>query len=315
MIGDQDFDVIILEFPLSNVDDFGTLLRRIRNRFPSATIIYLQIFLIALIVLYQGKSLHDHILSLGIKSPNEPRFVEAIRQMNEGDMQFPAPWYIDDAHHNAVKSVGGYVLQFPQFSGNIKEFILENVKYYGSAQRPLDFVHPSTLGHKVIAEKLNLAISEFSVRDQGHSISGQWTGGKDRCISWFSDGNVTSDVTMVENLNLVNIVSDNGGKWALEVDREGGKIAVMCTFPQCRIYLPYMAKGPKKDYPRVLASINDFEPVLVDPSILGNHVRQIAYLGTVNSGDVTLSIMSVPEDVNSTLMFRFTGIIMTPTLY
>jgi hypothetical protein len=77
-----------------------------------------------------------------------------------------------------------------------------------------------------------------------------------------------------------------------------------------------MAKGPSRDYPKVLISVNDEDPILVDPHIPNYHVRQMVHAGTARKpGVVSVSVKPIPEDKNSKYRFRIIGIITTPITY
>jgi hypothetical protein len=132
-------------------------------------------------------------------------------------------------------SVGGYVLEFPSFRGDIKDFILWNAKYYGRNIHSSDFVNPKLLGHQVIAEKIHSLVFETISRHQLESNTlGIWSGGKDRCTSLYSYATITDDIHHFTNMNLVNFNSGlpwkSGSKWALEVDQNGGSFILLCHF-------------------------------------------------------------------------------------
>ncbi len=320
MIGDQVFDVIILEFspysgPLASY--FDRLARRIRARFPAAVIIYLPVYMLLNDVVYQKKSLQNYIMSVGVQSPKGLAFVPTIRNLPDSDLSFPSSAYSINSYVETVKDIGGYMIEFPSFHNDIKSFVIDNAKHYTSDHRPWDFVHPSASGHQVIAQKIRHKLSEiYAKRPPSKTDSiGTWLGGKDRCISWFSGGNVTDSIRGITEMELVNFTPEKGdGKWALEVNRNGGSLSVDCLFPNCNIYISYMAKGPSTDYPRVLVSVDGNDPQLVEPYLGNFHLRQIALAGTARlPGVVSVSVKPIPEDVNSLYRFRITGIITTPS--
>jgi hypothetical protein len=332
MIGtEQVFDVIILEYsPFRGAPhrDFERLAHRLRARFPHAIMIYLPIYMLLHDVSYQKQGLQGYLQqSLGMESPKGPHFAQTIRSLEEKDLQFPCESYNMDLYRKTLHDIQGHMVEFPDFQPpSVKNFILDNAQYYTSARRPWDFVHPSVLGHQVIAHKLRqrikhaLAITSRDRQQQQQqlddsSLLGEWLGGKDRCVSWFSGGNVTDSVIRYANMDLVNFTPDGSdGKWALEVDRTGGRLSIECPFPHCNIYISYMAKGPEYDYPKVLMSMNNQEPLLVDPYLGKFHVRQIVHLGTIElPGMVTVFIKPIPEDRESPVRFRITGVITTPT--
>lgn len=324
MIGDKIFDVIILEFSPYHgppYDDFVRLIKRIRARFPSSIIIFLPLYMILYDVSYQGKDLFQYIRQQRLVSSRTPEFTALIHNLNETELSYPDKSYATDKYRETVDSVGGYILEFPSFHGDIKDFILWNIKFFGSDDTPWDFVHPSALGHQVIAEQIRHLVQDVvKNRPLQTTDVGVWAGGEDRCTSWYSDANLTDDIKYVTDMNLVNFNSglpwEPGTKWALEVDRRGGSFTVLCHFPHCNIYLSYMAKGPAREYPRVLVSLGDKEPKLVDPYIGNFHLRQLAFVGTADfNGLTTVVVKPIPEDMDSALGFRITGVVTTPTAH
>ncbi len=324
MIGDEVFDLIILEFSPyeSQHEDFARLTRRLRDRFPAAIIIFLPVYMLLYDVVYQQKDLNQFIRQTGLSSPRSPEFVDIIRNLNDLELSYPISSYAVDVYRNTVDSVGGYVIEFPEFQGDIKDFILWNAKYYGRDADPWDMVHPSVLGHQIIAEKIKVKVFDIMSHrpPPDFNVLGVWSGGKDKCTSWYSSANITEEIQNVANMNLVNFNSELGwdsrSKWALEVDQNGGSLSVLCQFPHCNIYLSYMAKGPERVYPRVLVSVGDNEPKLLDPHLSSYHLRQMAYVGTmINAGLSTIAVKPIPDDLSAPLRFRITGVITTPTTY
>jgi hypothetical protein len=315
MIGEQMYDVIILEFSpfIAHHEDFDRLARRLRARFPSAVIIYLPIYMLLMDVMYQNRNLLKHLMSVGITSPDDPGFATTVQSLNESELTFPTSSYSIRAYRNTISSIRGHVVEFPTPHKNIKRFILDNAKYYANEKTPWDFVHPSKLGHQVIAEQIRKAISKAVTSRPPKRKVGDWLGGKDHCVSWFSNVNTTENIPKFTNMEMV----DTGeGKWALEVDRKGGSLEVICLFPNCNIYVSYMAKRPSRYYPRALLSVNDQDPVLVDPYIAKFHLRRIVPVGSVTlPGRVTVWVKPLPEDATSPQRFRITGVITTPSNY
>jgi hypothetical protein len=237
----------------------------------------------------------------------------------DSELSFGAAYAIDQ-YKKTVQDIGAHMIEFPSLIDNdIKSFVIDNVKYYTGKHQPWDFVHPSALGHQVIAQKIRHTLSEiYTKRPPTPMILGTWLGGQDRCISWFSGGNLTDGIRSVTEMDLVNFIprAHVDGKWSLEVNQKGGSLSLDCLFPNCNIYISYMAKGPSRDYPKVLISVNDEDPILVDPHIPNYHVRQMVHAGTARKpGVVSVSVKPIPEDKNSKYRFRITGIITTPITY
>lgn len=320
MIGGSVFDVIILEFsPYSGpmLDDFTRLIKRLRERFPDATIIFLPMYMPLMDVQYKKRAIFDYILTQQIKTPKDPHFEELIRDLEDSDLVFPPQSYALKEYFEAVRAQDGHVVEFPVFTGDVKQFILENLNYFGSDAKPWDFIHPSALGHMMIAATIRDKLVEIYSQPRPILSNGvgRWLGGQDRCISWFPNGNITSEIRELRHMEMVNFM-ESDGKWALEVGKHGGTFNLLCPFDHCNVYISYMAKGPEREYPRVTVTINGMHPTLIDP-LLGNfHLRQIAHVGTADHhGVVTVSVKPLREDENVLHGFRLTGVIRTPTVH
>lgn len=319
MVGDEQvFDVIILEFsPFGGPQhtDFDRLARRVRARFPTAIIIYLPIYMLLNDVSYQQESLIDYLRGVGVQSPKGLAFNPTIRHLVVSDMMFPPHGYRIADYEKTVNDIGGHIIEFPSRNQDLKSFVIDNVKYYTNEYQPWDFVHPSALGHQEIARRIRHKVMEvLSQQPPGINTGtvGRWLGGKDRCMSWFSGGNITEGITRIDKMALVNFSPGQGdGKWALEVAPHGGSLSVECLFPNCNIYISYMTKGPDREYPRVSLSLHHQEPRFVDPIGIKYHLRQMVHVGTLAApGIATVTVK--PHDY-TTHRFRITGVITSPT--
>lgn len=318
------FDVVILEFSPyggQRYKDFDRLARRARARFPSAIIIYLPIYMLLADVSYQEKHLLDFVLSLGVSSPKDHSvFNRIIRHLTESDMAFPQQDYKLADYERTMVDIGGHVIEFPTVNRDLKSFVIDNVQYYGHEGDQWDFIHPSALGHELIARMIRSKVLELQSKQPFHvnnAAVGSWLEGKDRCMSWFADGNVTEDIQRITNMSLANFAPwQGGGKWALEVAPQGGSLSVECLFSHCNIYVSYMSKGPEKDYPRVSLSLSlhDNKITTLDPhddSTIKLHVRQMVHVGTVSKPGI-VTVLIQPQEVTKH-GFRITGIITSPT--
>jgi hypothetical protein len=337
MIGDEQvFDAIILEFspyrgePYKN---FELLVKRIRARFPSAILIWLFLPMPLHDIYYRGTVAMNYIESLKLTSQDDPMFATTVRNLT--NFLTWNPINSIEMYNATIHSVGGFTVVSPvTLYENFTDYILDNAKYFGNKGNPWDFVHPNALGHQRIADQLRESIQQhLSMRPPlllpPHML-GEWLmgGGKDACISWYLDANAAKEMN-VTGMTLSRFPAgrsaglDRGWKWALEVDRMGGTMSVDCSkyHSSCNIYLPYMAYGPNKIYPRVAISVQgrgypNVTTVMVNPHIPVYHCRKTVYVGTVHhSTRANVTVIPLPEDANATKgRFRITGIIVTPFL-
>jgi hypothetical protein len=327
MIGDQVFDVIILEFcPFRGKEhqDFERLAKRLRARFPSAVMIYLLMPMPLNDVLYQGNNMQQYLQSIQLPSKADAMFEPIIKNLS--NVMVWNPRNDVDAYNRTITSVGGVTVVFPNLYDNITDFILLNAKYFGDGANPWDFVHPNALGHQLAADAIRQKVLEI-LNDRPlmtPTVVGKALSAQESCISWFQDPKQAKVLVQVTNMYMTNYPTgylgrwEKGRKWSLEVDPTGGSLSIQCStfLPSCHIYLSYMATM-SGFYPKVVVSVNDEhhtkQTTLIDPLLEAFHLRQIAYVGAVHDTPIAnVTVIPVPEDANRTKRrFRIAGIILT----
>lgn len=321
MIGDDEvFDVIILEFtPAGGVylTDFTRLAKRVRARFPDAIIIYLPIFWILHEVLYKDESIFKHLFSLAITSQDDPAFERFINSLPDSDLRQldRREYHHIDSYRETLKSINGHMIEFPALEGeDLRKHVLENAKYIGNPSFPLDDNHPSLLGHQRIAQLIQQLLGRLPLPVPSNAQVGEWLGGKDSCISWFSNGKAGQDNDLeVTNMNLNPFAHES--KWAWEVAQEGGTISVNCRDPPCDVYLGHMASTHIENYPRAQLKMRN-ETTIVSPLVFADSpqmVNVISRVGTLTAaGKTTISITPFPERAANP--FRVTGLLLAPVV-
>jgi hypothetical protein len=322
MVGDDEvFDVIILEFtPAGGFyhTDFERLARRVRARFPSAVIIYLPIFWVLHEVHYKDEALYSHLVAQGIKSPSDPAFEQFVSGLPDSELTHVdrTSFHSLDLYEETLRSIGGHMIKFPAFEGgDLKRYVLDNVKYIGSPAYPMDDNHPSTLGHRRIAEMIRKLLQEVPLPSPSHSVVGGWLGGKDSCVSWFSSGNAKNEGDIGVSNMTMNPIAHEGDKWAWEVAKDGGTITVNCRSPPCDVYIGHMASTHRENYPTVALEMNN-EKLILSPVVdapFPQNLNVIFRVGRLHtSGKAYLDV--TPLTNNAALPFRITGVIVSPAL-
>jgi hypothetical protein len=322
MVGDDEvFDVIILEFtPAGGFyhTDFERLARRVRARFPSAVIIYLPIFWVLHEVHYKDEALYSHLVAQGIKSPSDPAFEQFVSGLPDSELTHVdrTSFHSLDLYEETLRSIGGHMIKFPAFEGgDLKRYVLDNVKYIGSPAYPMDDNHPSTLGHRRIAEMIRKLLQEVPLPSPSHVVVGGWLGGKDSCVSWFSSGNAKNEGDIGVSNMTMNPIAHEGDKWAWEVAKDGGTITVNCRSPPCDVYIGHMASTHYENYPKVTFEMKN-ETTIVNPLISApfpQHVSLISRIGRLHTpGKATLIVRPFLDKVFQP--FRITGVLVSPAL-
>jgi hypothetical protein len=323
MVGDdQVFDVVILEFtPAGDFyhADFERLAKRVRARFPLAVIIYVPIFWVLHEVHYNNEEIFKHLAEQGIKSPSDPAFEQFINGLPDSELTHldRKIFHSIDLYEETVKSIDGHMIKFPAYDGgDLKRYVLDNVKYIGSQAYPMDDNHPSTLGHQRIAELIQKQLLETPPRTSpSKDVVGEWIGGKDTCISWFNNGTVGSEGDILVSNMTMNPGAHEGDKWAWEVAKEGGTITVNCRSPPCDVYIGHMASTHRANFPKVSVEMNS-ETSIVSPFVVADSPLDMSVIFRVGrlhtSGKATVDV--TPLSKRALLPFRITGVLISPAL-
>jgi len=298
MVGESVYDVIIIEYLYRAYDGVIPLAQRLRQRFPDATIIFLQIFDPKL-TLFKKFSFDLWLSSLGVNEKS-PKALQELEKTSKNDWAVNIR-YIDECRSFAeegAKKVNGYVLQGPPFPTSryddidAKDLLINTTSLYGS-----DWFHLSKTGHEVVAQ----GIKEFlhTIKLKPTKSLGSWGEG-DSCHNWFHTGDFNLDHSA--GITMEKIKSD---KFAAKIPRQGGYLVVENPFDTPReLVLIYMTTGPKTSiYPKTLVSIycNNrncldglYEPVTINPISDGYnfpvHVASSQNIGKVQPGNSTVYI-------------------------
>mmetsp|Transcript_14296 Transcript_14296/g.22325 ORF Transcript_14296/g.22325 Transcript_14296/m.22325 type:complete len:422 (+) Transcript_14296:88-1353(+) len=284
----KEYDVIILEYSMSGIKGLEMLLERIRRRYPSALIIYVDVYssespgwsncighncrtsvetqmgLEALVKAYTG-----HFLTL--PRPTDP--------MNYRDS---APYFEDDNESELGAAGHTWIAQ------HIKQ-ILE----------PLVHSEYSLLGIRTTEEFVN-----------GHPKPGDWLGG-DSCQNWLSSGNITEDSMELQGGNMYEFVPT---KFAYEITVEG-HISLNTEHFEGNTQLLFIFMAKEKNYPFLDVRIDDTQtPFTIDPwnkHWHHEHTTAMQSVGVISPGRHEIDLWTKPRGDRYTYWypFRLTGVI------
>jgi len=297
LVGDKTYDVIMLEFFDEVTTGLKQLAQRLRQRFPHATIIFIQLMYPGLLLYRDEISMYEWLEEKGfpIMERVGMKLREELKATSSSDwkgLNKDAVLYKRAYVEDVATSVGGYILKGPPVPienfDNIdtKEWLLSTMDYFSA-----DWYHPSEKTHIAIAKAVKEFLKNNSARRSDEV--GTWGAG-DLCHKWFSDGNV--NIPFSDGVTLEQF---KPGKYALQFPSTGGNLFITNPFEQPRsLVLSYMETGPTTTiYPKTQVKINDSNnnPVVIEPVCntysFPVHVTSTANVGIVSPGENIVSIM------------------------
>eukprot|EP00586_Coscinodiscus_wailesii_P003547 CAMPEP_0172489462 /NCGR_PEP_ID=MMETSP1066-20121228/19481_1 /TAXON_ID=671091 /ORGANISM="Coscinodiscus wailesii, Strain CCMP2513" /LENGTH=396 /DNA_ID=CAMNT_0013257353 /DNA_START=253 /DNA_END=1443 /DNA_ORIENTATION=- len=312
MVGDEVFDVIILEFHV--VLNFGlrTLTKRLRERFPDAIIIILREWFPQSITDKNGVTAHEWVEKrFGKKKDiNDLKMHEAFRK-SAGTWSWPA----QDKQRNQIQNeiareFDAYILAMPKPQDPRNWVSLSNL--FSN-----DFLHKSKKGHEEVAKRVQNLVKSLNVPANPKIV--RWSS-FDSCNTWFETGKVSDNVRTSPIFKMMSFPGSE--KFALEFGGEKGSNGTISVLNKSKkkwmkVYLSYMVTAPAPSkYPKMKVSIfkSDQPPVILDqvgPGYYGNmpvHVHVIKQIGMLQPGRTVLEFEQL-EDAE--WPFRFVSVALT----
>jgi hypothetical protein len=279
IVGDKNiYDVIVLEFSSSSSNSnngLALLAERIRQRFPSATIILVQLWSPSQFVTTTVPVTdNDNATSRSLISWNTWRSTHDNIALDSSTLESALQDYQwqfqDDAQQDSVlqtvaESVHGHIVRLPRndnaqlalatankwfFEIQHDRTNIDNQKSSGEARErlPRDYEYAlSPRGHKVLAEQIMQVVHGQDIlrvdslqQQQQRNIVGTWGSG-DQCQLWYETGNGTP--RRYSKLLLRKFSTSRNDKYALEVPTtgNGGSLTISNPFDDERtVYLTYM---------------------------------------------------------------------------
>lgn len=258
MLGDDEFDVIILEYYMHAHQGLRTIAQRLRERFPDAIIVMTRFWGPARFIQKStGKNLVSWASDEGFGETfmHEKEFHDLFLEKEGDNMD---DWYFwagnrdqKEIQEAAAKEVGAYMVKLP-FSdhpggpGGWLEI--------GDKMLAFDSFHLSKEGHQYLADAVKEIVDRVGVPKKRNV--GQFSS-IDQCYNWLGDGIISKDLKIGPNGRIVKM--PNTEKYALEFDRDnvdGGNWITIenQSEEEMEIAVGYMTTGPPPSkYPRVEA--------------------------------------------------------------
>jgi len=321
IVGNELYDVVTIEFTTFD-ESYAILARRLRRRFPYATIVFVQLWnpthvtytvanrtTIDLPTWMRDRknlSLHSIELPMSIleadpetkwsvvihrNEQDEARLRRSMAEVNASLVPLPTPTSTDFA--------------FPQNLRGFFEYFREEATH-----------HLSKNGHAAIAEGVKRAVNAQAILNTYQAerdATGSWGSG-DRCNLWYFNGQYEEASTGASRLGFSHSGSEH--KHALEFRRYGeGTLKVTNPFSEDRLlYLTYMTASDEEDnkiYPRTRVRLNGRPSVLVDPFHDGEggpatqrHLTRTSAVGIIPPGETVVHLDPQEQSLHH---FRLVG--------
>jgi hypothetical protein len=285
----------MMDFLQNGTKGFPLLLKRLRQRFPSAIIIYVKLFSV------KSNAMEEGTGKMMAKLGDNPDVNWVWRQGDDDD--FNREWHAQI--ENLVREAGGYVYDFPR-PESPKTCITE--QWFAP-----DFRHLSARGHEILANDLMRYLGLDGKRDkveQRPKTVGTWMGG-DQCYNWFMSGNIPLPYQGAEKVDMLKKMP-NDEKWVLSVSSGGMSIEFDSKFnTPVPLGVGYLSRQVPATYPKAQVVVNQdvTNAVVVDPTINYKqktaHVTSFYHVGTAMPGHNVLSITPLPPQIAP---FRVVGI-------
>lgn len=320
----KNVDVILLEFYLLGGNGLPILSRRLKQLYPNALFIILQIWYPQLIGVhgvsgeYRGdlkswaKQVHD------IEALDDVRLLQVMKQAsdtNEYSFQWSSFQRSEQIEQASVELVNGMLYQLPKPIDPI-----DAVEQYQTLFSSRDWHHLNEKGHGFVAQEVYTLIesainekknySDFNaVSDNIEPMSAAAANEKyipsDVCYDWFQTG--TCELQYDSNLQMETIVNNTAiKKFGLSFPlQQSSSFHVVNPHPteEMELYLRYMVTGPApSDYPKTSVAINGvitLPEIDVDQHIKYSHFTHVAaasHVGTVIPGDNVITLTPLEPD-------------------
>jgi len=329
MIGEEVFDVIVLEYFCRGPEGLMTFASRIRERFPNAVIIMIKLWSPFQLRDYSKNiNVGDFAFDVGFQNDyiHDPNFREAILAYGADKFKYQYADPEDELTNlffTVAKKIGAHVVYMPLSD---KADGLGGWLELGDKLLANDSFHLSSKGHEDIANQINSIVDRVGTPKD--TVLGKFNG-IDHCYNWFESGVIGEGLEYSAN-GIIDKMK-NTEKYVLSfynenVNQEGivqgsGWIKISnLSESKMDFFLGYMTTGPSPSkYPRVqvVRSSKFGSKYILEPESLGwgdkhVHIARIEYIGELNPGAKDEIITFKPLE-ETEYPFRLVAVIITPT--
>lgn len=323
MIGDQEFDVIVLEYFMKSHEGLVAFGLRLRERFPNAIIVITGIWgLHQFVDKESDTNLLDWARDQGYGKDfiHDPKFKEAILDHGVEKWEYRPGTIEGKDHKAAAEIIGAHVVKLPfnLYAEGPGGWIARGDSYLSD-----DSFHLSEKGHEVLASEIKELVQRIGVPKNTELGSFR---GMDYCNSWFETGKMDyGNIEHSPNFEMKKM--ENTEKYVLSLDTENesqdedfGWIRIgNPTDTVMDVFITYMTTGPPPSkYPQIEVSRTnrDTQKYNLDPNSIGFddkevHVARLAYIGKMYAGAKEEQINFRPLETTE-YPFRLVSVALTP---
>lgn len=309
--GRQRFDVILLEFSLGGHDGLDLLLKRLRLRYPRATIIYVHLYsLLTDVVDVDGHTPQELLEG----KPDEEKIPDMSKDYHWGYGERISNAMYSDLK-TLLKKYSGHMFSLPRPSD-----VTESLYLFSP-----DWHHLSQEGHNIVAEGIMTILKELNDmkstsdadsdsnaspdldKDDNWDSSFGTVDNRDQCSVWFSTGKIPFNYD--GSITPSSFIAFGGTEeYALEVkgSGEGGTIYVDSSYSvSVPLFMFYMTKAEEYPFVEVATGIDHKDVKILDPII--NSQRDVMKSEQVGWAEPGRNEVRIKPIMDSNLPFRVTG--------
>jgi hypothetical protein len=287
------YDLVLLDFNLNGSDGLPLLVKRLRERYPDAILVYVGLW--SLMTSMEEAGTGKSILQVGHDTTRDWKWKDEDFYVTGGLLGQDCTREICtlDKLKEVMESYGGHVYEFPRPSSPdvcIREgWFNEN-----------DWHHLSETGHRVLANDLiRFLDAHHEALFNNHKEVGDWGLG-DQCYSWMQTGSNPLMTTGAEMVDLLAGAGTDVTRWALEFssDEQTGDIIIDSKFDvPVPLGIGYFSRFDPANFDIVDVTINESQGFTIDPSMnkSGLNIKHatmmtFAHLGNAQPGKNVIKI-------------------------
>ena len=312
---DEAFDVIILEFDRPFFLETVWLVHRLRQRYPKAHIIILELWLLSYIFnIRSDQYLNQWADQEGFETHGDgimgdrrlAYHLKTNTDVTDWDLKFERFQYSQEEIH-AFQEEDAVVLPIP-IPRNARHAVRDMSHHFFN-----DMNHYSITGHRLIRDLILRELRQAHFRTTPALDVNPWQS-PDSCTSWFRTGEVP-----VPYSDTFTLDQFKPGKYALETNAESSWVEVDNTMgEEAELYMERMVTSPDCMYPRMIIQVvgSNEKPAVAGcdklPWPWGANVARGLYIGTIPPGKSRVEFKKDPTDsADAPWPFRLLGITIT----
>jgi hypothetical protein len=291
------YDLILLDFNLNGSDGLPLLVKRLRDRYPDAVLVYVGLWslMTSMEEVGTGKSILQvgHDTTRDWKWKDEDFYVTGDL-ISKHNMDCTHEICTLDKLKSVMETYGGYVYEFPRPSS--PEVCIREGWF-----NEHDWHHLSETGHRVLANDLIRFLSDkYDALFNNLKVVNEWDMG-DQCYNWMATGNNPLEYSGAEMKDMLADAGTDVSRWALTFDAKGeedGEIIVDSKFDvPVPAGIAYFSRPDPANIHIMNISINGESPAPIDPSsnksgvhMTGVTMLTYAHIGNVQPGKNVIKI-------------------------